>query len=101
MSRSDRRRWWQSLLSNGAGNAQDHLATVEAGKPADLVIMDEKPLDSIRNTNTILYVMRNGRVYDDGTPDEARPRQRPLLAQGSRSDEPVGAAMKEPQGVRI
>jgi len=52
------------------------LGSVEAGKLADLLILEENPLDDIRNTNTIRYVMKNGRLYDGDTLDEIWPRER-------------------------
>ena len=46
------------------------------GKLADLLVLDADPLDDIRNTRTIRFVMKNGRLYDANTLDEAWPRQR-------------------------
>jgi imidazolonepropionase-like amidohydrolase len=37
--------------------------TVEAGKEADLLILDANPLDDIRNTRRIRSVIRGGNVF--------------------------------------
>lgn len=52
------------------------LGSLEGGKLADLVVLEENPLDDIRNTNTIRFVMKNGRLYDGDTLDEMWPRER-------------------------
>ncbi|MBX3146187.1 MAG: PD40 domain-containing protein [Gemmatimonadales bacterium] len=57
------------------------IGTLEAGKMADILVLDRNPLDDIRNTNSIRYVMKDGRLYEADTLNEIYPRQRPLPTQ--------------------
>ncbi len=45
-------------------NATDSLGTVEKGKRADLVLLDDNPLDDISHVRKVNAVVLNGRLYD-------------------------------------
>ena len=58
------------------GREQD-LGSLEVGKLADFMVLNSNPLENIRNTIDIQYVVKGGVIYDDETLDEVWPRQRP------------------------
>lgn len=64
------------------------LGTVEAGKLADLVVLDRDPLKNIRNTTAIRYVIKNGELLDGHTLDEVWPEQKRLSPLWFWDDEP-------------
>ena len=67
------------LATNGGAyflGAEDDIGSLTGGKLADLMVLNSNPLDDIRNTTDILYVMKGGRLYDGTTLDELWPRQK-------------------------
>ena len=56
---------------------EKEMGSVTVGKLADLVVLNSNPLDNIRNTTDIAYVMKAGRIYVADTLEEIWPRQKP------------------------
>lgn len=65
----------QSLRSATLSGAQylgmdKDIGSLEAGKLADLIVLDKNPLENIMNTHTVHYTVVNGRIFDSATLDE-------------------------------
>ncbi len=65
-----------TLLGAEISGLDRDLGTIGIGKLADLVVLDEDPLENIRNTNSICYVIKNGVVYTGDTLTEIWPQHR-------------------------
>ena len=53
----------RAILARVLGQWPSPRAAIEAGKLADLVVLDADPLKDIRNTQRIRAVLANGRLY--------------------------------------
>ena len=68
------------------------IGSLEPGKMADMLVLEKSPLENIRNSNTIKYIMKNGRIYEGDTLNEIFPRVRPMAKQWWADTKPVTAA---------
>jgi Tol biopolymer transport system component/imidazolonepropionase-like amidohydrolase len=75
---------------------QQDVGSLEPGKMADLLVLDRNPLDNIKNTNSIRYVMKNGELYEGDTLNMVWPQQKPLPKQFWWDTEPRTAGSERP-----
>ena len=58
--------------------AEKDIGSLEVGKLADFLVLNSNPLEDIRNTLDMQYVVKGGILYDDDTLDELWPDKRPF-----------------------
>lgn len=73
----------QASTINGATylGMEADLGSLAAGKLADLVVLEKNPREDIHNSDSVLMVMLNGRLYDAATLNEIAPgkqKRKPL-----------------------
>ena len=54
---------------------QDDLGSLEVGKIADLLVINSNPLDDIENSIDMMYVMKDGKLYEAATLNQVWPEQ--------------------------
>lgn len=71
----------QVATINGARYlGMDHeLGSLEKGKLADLIVLEENPLENIRATENVTHTMVNGRLYETATMNEIASRSKERL----------------------
>ena len=57
---------------------ESELGTLEEGKLADVIVIDGNPLENIRDTQNVEWVILNGRAYNARTLDQIHPEEQPL-----------------------
>jgi Tol biopolymer transport system component len=73
------RRALEAATINGAYamGIEKETGSLEVGKLADLLVLDANPLDDIRSTEKLRYVMRGGALYDPMTLARTWPQESP------------------------
>ncbi len=79
-----------TILGAKALGLDGDLGSLEKGKLADILIMDENPLENIRNTNTLTHVIKNGKVFDASTLDEVWPEEKKAETFNWQTKKPKG-----------
>lgn len=65
-----------TLLGAEGLGYQDELGSLEVGKFADLVVLDRNPLENLKNSNSVRYVMKGGVMWEGDTMNEVWPQKK-------------------------
>jgi hypothetical protein len=78
-----------TILGASAIGLERDLGSLEVGKIADLLVLNFNPLDNIKNSKDLKYVMKDGRLYDANTLDELYPTKKVLPKMWWMDYEPI------------
>jgi hypothetical protein len=79
-----------TILGAKALGLDNDLGSLKVGKLADMVILNANPLENIRNSNTVEFVLKNGRVYQGNTLNEVWPSQKEAPVYNWQNSKPEG-----------
>jgi hypothetical protein len=60
-----------------------------------MLILDKNPLENIRNSNSIQFVIKNGRMYEGNTLNETYPSQKKMVKEWNDQVPVVTTSVKQ------